>query len=275
MQTLTSRDGTTIAYQRAGDGSPLILVDGALSSRSGSLNTPLAELLASQLAVYTYDRRGRGDSGDTPPYAVEREIEDIDALVDAAGGSAFLFGISSGAVLALDAATRHPAKVTKVAVYEPPFIVDNTRSPIRADYLARLQDLVATGRRGDAVKLFLTEGIQMPGFAVTLMSFLPMWTRMKTLAHTLPYDASCMVGTQSGTPLPAERWASLTTPTLVVDGGKSPATMRNGVKALADLLPNARYVTLPGQTHIVKPAVLAPVLGDFFAVEAEPTAQRE
>jgi len=265
MQTLTSNDGTRIAYDRAGDGPPLILVDGALSSRSGSLNTPLAELLAPQFTVYTYDRRGRGDSGDTPPYAVEREIEDIDALIDAAGGTAFVFGISSGAALALDAAARHPAKVQKVAVYEPPFIVDDSRPPIQSDFPTRLQNLVATDRRGDAVKLFLTDGIRVPGFVVTLMSIMPMWKRMTSLAHTLPYDASCMVGTQSGTPLPAERWATLSAPALVVDGGKSPVTMRNGAKALADLLPNARYVTLPGQTHIVKPAVLAPVLGDFFA----------
>lgn len=265
METLTSKDGTRIAYDRAGTGPPLILVDGALSSRSGSLNTPLAALLSSQFRVYTYDRRGRGDSGDTPPYAVEREIEDIDALIDVAGGAAALFGISSGAVLALDAAARHPAKVTKVAVYEPPFIVDSSRAPITPDYLAQLAGHVAANRRGAAVKLFMTEGIEVPRFVVTLMSLFPMWKRLKGLAHTLPYDAICMAGTQSGNPLPADRWASLTAPTLVVDGGKSPVSMRNGVKALADLLPTARYVTLEGQTHIVKPAVLAPVLAEFFA----------
>jgi len=265
METLTSNDGTRIAYERIGEGPPLILVDGALSSRSGSLNTPLAALLAPQFTVYTYDRRGRGDSGDNPPYAVEREIEDIDALIDVAGGSTSVFGISSGAVLALDAAARHPAKVTRVAVYEPPFIVDSSRPPITTDYLGRLSGHVAANRRGAAVKLFMTEGIEVPGFVVTLMSFFPMWKRLKGLAHTLPYDAICMAGTQSGNPLPADRWASVTAPTLVVDGGKSPASMRNGAKALADLLPSARYVTLPGQTHIVKPAVLAPILSEFFA----------
>lgn len=265
MKTLTSTDGTRIAYDQAGDGPSLILVDGALSDRSGSLNGPLATLLASEFTVYTYDRRGRGDSGDTPPYAVEREIEDIDALLDAAGGSASLFGISSGAVLALDAAARHPAKVTKVAVYEPPFIVDATREPISPDYLSRLSAHVAAGRRGAAVRQFMTEGVEVPGFVVTVMSFLPMWKRLKALAHTLPYDAIAMVGTQSGGPLPTDRWASLTAPALVVDGGKSPASMRNGVQALVDLLPGAKHVTLAGQTHIVKPAVLAPVLAAFFA----------
>lgn len=265
MKTLTSADGTRIAYDPAGQGPPLMLVDGALSSRSGSLNTPLAVLLASAFTVYTYDRRGRGDSGDNPPYAVEREIEDIEALMDLAGGSASLFGISSGAVLALDAAARYPAKVTKVAVYEPPFIVDATRDPISPDYLSRLAGHVAAGRRGAAVRQFMTEGVEVPGFAVTVMSFLPMWKRLKALAHTLPYDAIAMVGTQSGGPLPSDRWASLTAPTLVIDGGKSPASMRNGTQALVDLLPTAQHVTLAGQTHIVKPAVLAPVLATFFA----------
>jgi pimeloyl-ACP methyl ester carboxylesterase len=150
-------------------------------------------------------------------------------------------------------------------VYEPPFIVDSSRDPITPDYLSRLAGHVTAGRRGDAVKQFLTEGVEVPRFVVTMMSFFPMWKRMKALAPTLPYDAICMVGTQSGGPLPADRWASLTAPALVVDGGKSPAWMRNGVQALVDLLPNARYVTLEGQTHVVKPAVLAPVLADFFA----------
>jgi pimeloyl-ACP methyl ester carboxylesterase len=272
METLTSKDGTRIAYERAGDGPPLILVDGALSSRSGSLNTPLAALLAPQFTVYTYDRRGRGDSGDNPPYAVEREIEDIDALIDAAGGSASVFGISSGAILALDAAARHPTKVRKLAVYEPPFIVDDSRAPVTPDSLGRLAGHVSAGRRGDAVKLFLTEGTEVPGFVVTLMSFFPMWKRLKALAHTLPYDAICMAGTQSGSPLRVDRWASLTSPALVVDGGKSPVWMRNGVRALVDLLPDAQRVTLEGQTHVVKPAVLAPVLADFFAAQAGPKA---
>jgi len=265
MDTLKSRDGTTIAYERAGAGPSLILVDGALSSRSASLNTPLAALLALHFTVYTYDRRGRGDSGDTPPYSIEREIQDIEAIIQVAGGSALLLGISSGAVLALDAAARHPTKVTRVAVYEPPFVVDGSRPPITPDYLRRMKEFVAADRRGDAVKLFLTEGVRMPGFAVTLMRLLPAWSRMKALAHTLPYDVTCMGDTTAGTPLPAERWRSVSMPALVVDGGKSPAWMRNGVKSLADLLQNATYVTLEGQTHIVKPSVLAPVLATFYS----------
>ena len=265
METARSKDGTRIAYERVGDGPPLILVDGALSDRSGSLNGPLAMLLAPRFTAYTYDRRGRGGSGDNPPYAVEREVEDIDALVDAGVGSASLFGISSGAVLALDAAARHPAKVTKVAVYEPPFIVDGSHAPMTPDYLSRLAGHVSADRRGDAIRVFLTEGTDVPGWVVTLMTFFPMWKRMKALAHTLPYDAIAMVGTQSGAPLPADRWAALTAPALVVDGGKSPAWMHNGVQALVDLLPHAEHLTLEGQTHIVKPAVLAPVLADFFA----------
>jgi pimeloyl-ACP methyl ester carboxylesterase len=263
MDTLISKDGTRIAYERAGVGPALMLVDGALSSRSASVNAPLAELLTPHFSVCTYDRRGRGDSGDTAPYAVEREVEDIEGLIDTAGGSAFLYGISSGAVLALEAAKRLPAKVGKLAIYEPPFIVDDTRAPLPADYVERLRASVAAGRRGDAVKLFMAE-VGVPGFMVTIMSFLPMWSRLKALAHTLEYDAAVMAGTQSGNPLPRDRWVMVEVPTLLIDGGKSPASMRNGVKQLADLLPNARYTTLEGQTHIVKPGVLAPVLTDFF-----------
>jgi pimeloyl-ACP methyl ester carboxylesterase len=223
----------------------------------------LAKLLIPHFTVFTYDRRGRGDSGDTPPYAVEREVEDIEGLIGAAHGSAMLYGVSSGAMLALEAANRLQGKVTKLAMYEPPFIVDDTRPPLPADYVEQLRGAVAANRRGDAVKLFMGE-VGVPGFVVTIMSFLPMWSRMKAMAHTLEYDAALMAGTQSGRPLPRDRWSAVSVPTLVIDGGKSPASMRNGVKELADLLANARYVTLEGQTHIVKPAVLAPVLIDFL-----------
>jgi hypothetical protein len=151
-----------------------------------------------------------------------------------------------------------------VAVYEPPVIVAGSHAARTPDYRSRLAGHVSAGRRGDAVKLFLTEGTDVPRWVVTLMSFFPMWKRMRALAHTLPYDAIAMVGTQSGGALPADRWAALTAPALVVDGGKSPAWMHNGVQALVELLPYAEHVSLEGQTHIVKPAVLAPVLAAFF-----------
>jgi len=265
MNTVTSKDGTRITSDRSGQGDPVILVDGALSSRTSGLNGPLAELLAPHFTVYTYDRRGRGDSGDTPPYAIEREIEDIEALVDHAGGSAYLYGISSGGVLALDVANRLGTKITKLAVYEAPFVVDDTRAPLPDGYLARMKELVASDRRGDAVDLFMGKGIGLPGWMLFMMRLLPSRSGQKALAHTLPYDATIMGDTQSGNPLPKDRWASITVPTLVVAGGKSPAWMKNGQRALADLLPTAQHRTLEGQMHIVKAAALAPLLDEFFA----------
>src|SRR5512136_3089047 len=148
MQKVTSKDGTPIAFGKTGHGPAIILVSGALGDRSAA--APLTPLLSPHFTVLAYDRRGRGDSGDTAPYAVEREVEDIDALVTEAGGSAFVYGHSSGAVLALEAAARGLA-ITRLALYEPPFIVDNSHPPVSADYVARLNQLVAAGRRGDAV----------------------------------------------------------------------------------------------------------------------------
>jgi pimeloyl-ACP methyl ester carboxylesterase len=265
MDTVTSKDGTRIAFDRSGQGKPVILVDGALSTRSAGLNGPLAELLAPRFTAYTYDRRGRGDSGDTPPYAVDREIDDLEALVDHAGGSACLYGISSGGVLALDAASRLGPKITRLAVYEAPFVVDQERAPLPDGYLARMQELVASDRRGDAVDLFMGTGIGLPGWMVFMMRFLPSRSGQKAVAHTLPYDATIMGDTQSGKPLPNDRWSSIMVPTLVVAGGKSPAWMQHGQHALAELLPTARHRTLEGQTHIVKAAALAPLLEEFFA----------
>ena len=264
MDKATSRDGTAIAFDRSGEGPPVILVDGALSYRASGPNGPLAALLDKRFTVFTYDRRGRGDSGDTAPYAVDREIEDLQALIDQAGGSAYVYGISSGAALAMEAAHRGLA-IEKLALYEAPFVVDDTRPPVPEDYRERLDGLLASDRRGDAVRLFMSKGVRVPAIFVAMMRFMPAWSKLKAVAHTLPYDAAVMGDGQSGKPLPAGRWSSVTMPTLVVGGGKSPEWMRNGVKALADVLPNARHRTLEGQTHIVKPEALAPVLVEFFA----------
>lgn len=264
MNTATSSDGTTIAFDRSGDGPPLILVDGALCYRASGPNGPLAELLAQHFTVFTYDRRGRGDSDDTPPYTVEREVEDLAALIKEAGGSAHLYGISSGAALALEAANRGLA-IEKLALYEAPFVVDGSRPPVPEGYEAHLGDLVASDRRGDAVRLFMTEGVRVPAVFVAMMRILPAWSKMKGVAHTLPYDTALTAEYQRGNPLPAERWSGVTVPTLVIGGGKSPAWMQNGMRALADVLPNAEHRTLEGQTHIVKPKALAPVLTGFFS----------
>ena len=263
MKTAISKDGTSIAYDELGMGPPLILVGGALNTRSFGPNGSLAPLLAERFTVINYDRRGRGASGDTRPWAVEREVEDIAALVEAAGGSAYIFGISSGAALALEAATRGLV-IEKLALYEAPFIVDDSRPPLADDYLVRIQDLAASDRPGDAIRLFMREGVGLSAVVVALMRFMPAWSKLRAVAHTLPYDAAIVYDNQKGRPLPPEQWSSATMPTLVSAGGKSPDGMRNAMRELAGVLPNARYHTLEGQTHIVKAEALAPVLVEFF-----------
>jgi pimeloyl-ACP methyl ester carboxylesterase len=260
VKKVISKDGTTIAFDQAGTGPAVILVGGALSDRSAG--RPLAALLAPRFSVFSYDRRGRGDSGDTAPYAVEREVEDIEALINEAGGSAFVYGMSSGAVLALEAARR--LAIIRLALYEPPFIVDNSRAPVPVDYVKQLTELISLGRRGDAVEYFMTKAVDVPAEYVAQMRNAPSWRAMEALAHTLAYDGAIMGNTLLGNPLPAERWTSVTVATLVMDGGDSPAWARNGVQAIVDILPNARRRTLAGQTHAVTPEVLAPVLAEFF-----------
>jgi pimeloyl-ACP methyl ester carboxylesterase len=259
--TVVSRDGTRIAFSRVGRGSPVILVDGALCHRTMGPAEPLARLLAPHFTVYTYDRRGRGASGDTPPYAVERELEDIEALVVEAGGSVGLWGSSSGGILALDAA-NHLEGIRKVALFEAPFIVDDTRPTTVEDWVL-IRAAVAAGRPSDAVKIFLTS-VGVPPFIVAVMRLTPVWSKLKGVAHTLPYDSDIAQKYQTGQPLPAGSWASVTMPTLVMDGGKSPAWIRHANRSLASILPNAQYRTLDGQTHMVKAKAHAPALVAFF-----------
>jgi pimeloyl-ACP methyl ester carboxylesterase len=266
MTTTTSHDGTPIAYERSGDGPALILVDGALCHRAFGPSRPLAAELAAHFTVYTYDRRGRGESGDAPTYAVDREVEDLEAVIAAAGGSAHVCGISSGAALALEAA-RQGAAIESLALYEPPFIVDDSRPPLADDYTTRLEQLIAADRRGDAVRLFM-RAVGMPAPLVALMRLMPPWRKLKAGAPTLRYDAAIMGDSQSGTPLPGDRWSHTTAPTLVVTGGKSERWMHHGNEQLAGLLPNAQREVLDGQNHMVKPKALAPVLTDFFAQRA-------
>jgi len=265
MSTVRSADGTTIAYTRAGQGPPLILVDGALCSRSFGPMPKLAEQLAPDFTVYTYDRRGRGDSGDTKPYAPDREIEDLEALMAVAGGTVYLHGTSSGAALALEAA-KHARSIAKLAVYEPPFIVDDTRTPMPDDWLPRLNQLVAGNQPGDAVKMFM-RFVGTPAVFTAIMPLTPVWSKLKAAAPTLPYDITIVNDHQRGMPLTAEEWAAVKAPTLVAAGGKSPAWMTNGTHALAKALPDATYRTLPGQNHMVKAQAIAPVLTEFFAAQ--------
>ena len=262
MSTVRSADGTTIGYTRAGQGPPLILVDGALCSRSFGPMPKLAEQLTAHFTVYTYDRRGRGASGDTQPYSADREVEDIEALAAQAGDTVYLHGTSSGAVLVLEAA-RCIRSVARLAVYEPPFIVDASRPPLPDDYLPRMKQLVAGNRPGDAVKMFM-RFVGTPAIFTAVMPLTPVWSKLKAAAPTLPYDAAIMHDHQRGTPFAAGQWAGVKAPALVAVGAKSPAWMTNGTRALADALPDATYRTLAGQNHMVKAQAIAPMLTEFF-----------
>ncbi|GAA0323249.1 alpha/beta hydrolase [Actinoallomurus spadix] len=260
--TVVSADGTPIAFTRIGAGPAVILVDGALCHRGFGPMRKLAEELKSDFTVYTYDRRGRGESGDAPSYDPAREVEDLAALIEEAGGSAHVCGLSSGAALALEAA-RSGLPIDRLALYEAPFIVDDSRTPAPDDYLPGLERAIAAGRPGDAVRRFMRL-VGMPAVMVSMMRFMPGWSKLKKVAHTLPYDGVLVNEFQQGRPLPADRWASVTVPTAVIDGGKSPAWMRNANAALAAAVPGSAYRTLPGQTHMVKAAVLAPALVEHF-----------
>lgn len=256
MSQVTSRDGTVIAFDRSGEGPPIILVAGAFSDRS-QLNE-LAELLASEFTVLNYDRRGRGESGDTPPYEVQREIEDLEALIAEAGGAACVFGGSSGGALALEAAAAG-LEIEKLVVYEPPYIVDDSRPPVGPDIADRLRELIAADRRGDAAELFMTEGGLVPSEVVAEMRSSPIWAATEAMAHTLPYDAAIM---GPGNKPSIERLAGIKAPTLVLDGGASPAWVRNSAETVARAS-NATRATLPDQVHNVAQDVLAPVVARF------------
>ncbi|WP_276355669.1 alpha/beta fold hydrolase [Cohnella caldifontis] len=266
MNPIFSKDGTPIAYSKVGQGPALILVDGAMCYRASGPNGPLADRLSPHFTVYTYDRRGRGESGDAKPYAVEREVEDLEALIEAAGGTADVFGISSGAALALEAAKRLPS-IRKLVLYEAPFVVDRSRPPVPELYPAEMDRLLAGNRRGAAVKLFMRKGVGLPAFVTAMMPLMPAWSKLKAVAHTLPYDTMLTIGFQKGEPLPADYWSSVQAPALVVYGGKSPAWMQNGMKALAQALPKAESRTLDGETHMVKPDKLAPLMTEYFRNE--------
>lgn len=262
MRKITSKDGTYIAFDQAGQGPALIMVSGATATRAYQESSLAA--LAPYFTTFSYDRRGRGDSGDTTPYAVEREVEDIEALIDEAGGSAFVFGHSSGAVLALEAARLLPTKITKLALYEPPFIIDDSRPPLPDNYVPHLIELVSAGQRGQAVEYFMTKAVAIPTEMVAQIRESPMWPELEAIAHTIAYDGTIMGNTMSGDPSSLKKWASVSVPTLIMDGGASPAHMHNGAQEITRILPNAQRRTLEGQDHGPADDVLIPVLKDFF-----------
>jgi pimeloyl-ACP methyl ester carboxylesterase len=257
MDTVTSRDGTTLAYDRLGDGPPAVLISGGSVDRTS--NAGLAEQLADSHRVYNYDRRGRGDSGDTPPYAIQREVEDIAAVIEAAGGSAHLYGSSSGAGLAMDAAAAG-LPIRKLALWEPPYNV-NGRPDLPADTASVYRELVAAGRRGDAAEYFMAKVVGMPPEFVAQARQAPWWAQQEAIAHTLAYDAEIM----GDYTLPADVAKAITVPTLIAIGGASFGFLAEAADALAALIPNGQRATIEGQTHNVDPAALAPVLKRFFA----------
>jgi len=273
MELVTSKDGTPIAVDRYGSGPALILIDGAMCARAFGPLPPLAKALASHFTVYHYDRRGRGESGDAAAWDQQREIEDLDAVITLAGGSAMVFGISSGAALAAEAA-RQLRGITRLALYEAPYVVDDTHAPLPPTFIAELQALVATNRRSEAVKKFMRY-VGTPAIAVFVMSKLPFWKNFTSIAHTLPYDLQIIAPHHNSRPFPAGKWSAITIPTLVMAGGKSPAYMQNAMRALADALPNAAHQTLAGQTHMVKTPALAPALQGFFTLASATPAAKE
>ena len=263
MPTVISKDGTTIAYDVKGTGQPVILVDGAICYRGFGPMPGLAELLAPHLTVYTYDRRGRGESSNSKPYTVEREVEDIAALIQAIGGRAYVYGISSGACLALEASALLGDKISKLALYEAPYRSDQAGRQEWREYRRKLAELLAENCRGDAVTLFM-HLVGTPEEAINGMRQAPMWPMFEAVAPTLAYDAAAMGEDRMP---PIQRAAKITVPTLIMDGGANlqyMPFMHLTAAALASAIPHSRMLTLENQTHDVKSEVLAPILVEFF-----------
>ncbi len=255
---VTSKDGTIIAYEKVGLGQVVILVLGALNTRkSGS---KLAKLLESHYTVITYDRRGRGDSTDTAPYSPQREVDDIAALIVAVGSPVYLYSHSSGAGVALQAASNLRKQVKKLAIYEAPYALDDTARKAASEYYRQLKELLKNGRTGDAVALFI-QSVGVSDNQIQAMKNLPMWKGLVAMAPTLAYDSQVL---GEGHALPTTLLKSINTPTLVMHGGKGAPFMRDAAKAISETIPNAQLRTLAGQTHGVSPKVLVPVLEEFF-----------
>ncbi|MDQ3783864.1 MAG: alpha/beta hydrolase [Actinomycetota bacterium] len=262
MNKVTSSDGTTIAFERIGDGRPVIVVGGALCDRAKT--RPLAEELAKHFTVINYDRRGRGDSGDTAPYAVEREIEDIGALIAEAGGTASVYGHSSGAGLALHAAA-HGLPITKLVLHEPPYVPDGEEERRTSQEIGEnLKTLLAEDRRGDAVELMMTT-TGMPPEMVGQMRNEPWWAGLEAMAPTIAYDSEVMGDISRGGTIPTDLLGAVTVPALVLCGGASPDWMIDIGRQVADGMPKGRLDVLEGQEHVVPPEILVPVLAEFLA----------
>lgn len=258
MPIVTSTDGTSIAYERVGSGPALVLVDGAMCYRAAGPMRPVAAGLHEQFTVYTYDRRGRGESTDTLPFAVTREVEDLQAVIDAAGGEAAVYAMSSGGALALATAAAGSG-ITALVLYEPPFLGGDGDDVGMKEYSERLHELLTDGRRGDAVELFMSF-VGVPAQAIRGMRTQPGWAAFEAIAPTLAYDDAVL----DGGDVPRDLVAGLTIPTVVIAGDASPESLRRAAADTAAALPTAELRILAGQTHDVAPDTLAPVLIDFF-----------
>lgn len=261
VANVTSADGTSIAFERFGGGPAVIVVGGATCDRA--MTRPLAEELGRHFTVINYDRRGRGDSGDTQPYAIEREVEDLGALIAEAGSMASVYGHSSGAGLALHAAARG-LPIARLVLHEPPYAPDTEEERrISREYGEKLRAILAEGRRGDAVALFMTT-VGMPPEMVEGVRNEPWWAKMEEVAPTLAYDSEIMGDVSGGGTIPAGLIGAVTVPALVLCGGASPEWMIEVGRQISDGLPNGRLRVLDGQEHVVPPDVLAPVLAEFL-----------
>jgi pimeloyl-ACP methyl ester carboxylesterase len=266
MPTVRSADGTPIGYERTGDGPPVVLVDGALCHRDFNGQRPLAARLADRFTVYAYDRRGRGESGDTAPWAPEREVEDLAAVLEATGGPAMAYGISSGAALVLHAAAAGPA-ITRFAIYEVPFAPDPAAHAEQRTAIAAVRDALAAGDRGRAVRLFLRL-VGVPAFGVAMMRLTPAYRRLQEVAHTLPYDLALLGADADEPALRTLPWDRIRIPALVLAGARSPeANLVGPTRRVCESLPDGTFDVVEGQNHLVRPDALAPLLAEFFAAE--------
>jgi pimeloyl-ACP methyl ester carboxylesterase len=256
-----SADGTRIAYETDGSGPPVVIVSGAFGTRTDARE--LAEALSGRFTAAGYDRRGRGDSGDMQPYSPAREVDDLRAVIDALGGSAFVYGHSSGGALSLDAVAAG-LPIRKLAVYEPPFTIDDSRPPYPDGFVESLRGMVEAGRRGDAIAEFWRTGLLMPESEIEKALQAPFWPQLESLAHTLIYDYEILGDRISGRPLQSAWAVSIAIPTLIFEGGDSPATLRNVVTSLEAILPNATKRTLAGLGHGAPADILAPILESFY-----------
>ena len=258
MHTIISADGTTIAYDKVGQGPTLIIVLGALNSRKTGAN--LAKLLAPHFTVITYDRRGRGNSTDTAPYAPGREVEDLEALIKEVGGPVYLYGHSSGAAVALQTAAKLPKQVKKLAIYEVPYTLTDEAIKTAQGYNKQLQKLLAAGNNGDAVALFIGH-VGVSEKQIAALRRMPMWKGLVAMAPTLAYDSEVL---GEGHALPKALLASISRPTLVMHGEKGAPPMRDAAQAIAKAIHKAQLLTVEGQDHGVSPKAVAPILQDFF-----------